>query len=75
MAERFSGRRVRILGDPPWGGIIGTIRQGPDFIGRYGVVPDEPVYVKGKRGHARAMNPIWCMPDQLAPEPSSGEKP
>ena len=63
------GDRVRIVGDePPYNGVVGTIRHGIDSYGRFGVVPDKPVYAY-RRGHARASRPIWVVPEKLEREP------
>ena len=62
------GDRVRIMGEPPYGGVVGTIGRKLDCFGRFGVVPERPLFVFRKRGAGRAFVPIWCVPGDLARE-------
>jgi hypothetical protein len=61
------GDRVRVAGAHAHGGVIGTIGRSVDTYGRWGVVPEEPIYVRGKRGPKKAYEPIWVMPADLEP--------
>jgi hypothetical protein len=64
------GAHVRILGGD-FDGVEGRIRHPPDCFGRFGVVPDEPVFRK-RRAAARCLNPIWVTPSGLEPTQAGG---
>lgn len=62
------GDRVRTIGEPPYGGVVGTIGHPLDCFGRFGVVPERAVLVPRKRGPRRAFAPIWYVPGDLVLE-------
>ena len=65
MSELGLGAHVRILGGD-FDGVEGEIRHDRDLYGRFGVVPDKPVYRKHRQAR-RCLNPLWVEPSALEP--------